>query len=382
MAKKDEKTTPLADPFDSEASALYDDAGAGNQAPTLTAMPGEDDSVMKSIVQMARALPPRNMKAVMSTLKSKATAAGSKYIYGWNVKNKDGTESRIEGPTIKLAMDLANTWGKNLTFCLSQDDGSHWTFLGGFADLETGAILVRPFRQRKAQNVGKKMDADRALDTVFQIGASKAIRNAVVNALPQPKDVMVEHAKRGLVERIQKNRKDAEAFLLSHLEAMDIPLERVEAKYVRKWKDFRVQDLAFLYQELESIHEGFLTPDDAYPADAESLAEKQAQQEGEEASGKEPSKPKQQATKKDEKEETPKEDKADAEESGDAEVKGEAQGMEQASPETQGDDLPEASEPENDPDPDPDGGDGDGDQGGEETSPGGDDEDLENMNWG
>lgn len=392
MAKKDEPEV-LTNPFDGGGGLPY--GGPGDQSPALAAMPGEEDGVMKAIVQMARNLPKRDMRRIVAELEARATAAGEKYVYGWNVKNADGTQQRIEGPTVKLAMDLHSVLGKSLTFCMSQDDGASWTMLGGFADLETGAITLRPFRQRKAQNIGGKMDKGRQEDVIYQIGASKAMRNAVVNANPLLVDRMVTMAKRGLLQRIEKNPKGAVAHLEAKLKELEIPLDRVEAKYVRKWDQFTVEELALLYRELESIEERFITKEDAFPEDATTLEEKEAAAEKEKAEkakatkaksgakGKSDDKKKTEPKKKEEEQKPDKEAETSAAEEPEAEEgAGESEGSEEEAQAEEGGGAAEEAEPEGDAGEDPEDGDGAGDQGGPDDAPPPGDDDLENMNWG
>ena len=280
----------LPDPFQQDAAAMYGDPGDPQAAqmpaiqPPAISQGGLAVQVHGGIITAQKVANPRNLKKVMGDLSVLAKAAGSKYVYSWEVKNKDNTKSRIEGATIVLAQDLARTWGNCQVDCTVRDDGAYWTFHARFVDLETGYSITRPFQQRKGQDTGMR-DQGRALDIVFQIGASKAIRNVICNALPTMADRCVEWAKSGLLERITGNRKGAEEYLLNQLGQFGIALELVEGKFARKWKDFRVEDLASLYGEIESIRDGFLSVDDAYPADAVSLPEKEAEKEKEKAKG-------------------------------------------------------------------------------------------------
>lgn len=127
----------------------------------------------------------RNLSTVASNVLEEAKMAGSSFYYSWKVKNKKtGQSSTIEGASIDLAMSIARNYGNCVIDIDASETASHYMIKGSFIDLETGFTCPRLFRQRKGQSLGDGMEAERQQDIVFQIGQSKAIRNAVIRSMP------------------------------------------------------------------------------------------------------------------------------------------------------------------------------------------------------
>jgi hypothetical protein len=252
------------------------------------AVPGSAvDQAMAQIITAQRVPIKRDVGRIMSTIKALAQAAGPAYVYRIPFKEKKGTAQErtvfVEGPTIKLAMDLARTYGNCDTKVDVRDDGNVWTFKARFIDAETGFNTERLFQQRKRQNTGMR-DNERQLDIVFQIGQSKAIRNVVVNSLGTFVDFMVQEAKAGLLQRIENNVTGARKWILEQFEIMEFPIVRVTRIYGMQIEKMPPQMLAKLYAEITAIHEGVTSLDDLYPdseAEAEAMAEAQARDNGE-----------------------------------------------------------------------------------------------------
>lgn len=144
---------------------------------------------------------PRDLQIVHKRLMAEAKLAGESFYYGWGA-GKD----RIEGPSVGLAMAAVRCFGNSAVDSLPiQELDDAWIMTSVFVDLETGFTLTRPFRQSKKWNVYGKMDVERKDDVRFQIGASKAARNVVLNALPKWLiDAAVNESKQGVREKIQK----------------------------------------------------------------------------------------------------------------------------------------------------------------------------------
>ena len=127
---------------------------------------------------------PRSMAKAVKNLMQEASFAGNSFYYRWPVKVKGGGQKFVQGPSIDLAMSLARNYGNCVVDVDVTETLTHYLFKGTFIDLETGFTVPRLYRQRKNQNMGSKMDADRQEDIVFQIGHSKAQRNAIIKAMP------------------------------------------------------------------------------------------------------------------------------------------------------------------------------------------------------
>ena len=159
----------------------------------------------------------RDEGKILQKLKSLAAAAGDDWYYRYPVRKKvkdektgrdEWTIDHIEGPSIKLANDLARLYGNCDIDTRVFDLGDSWVFYARFMDLETGHALTRPFQQRKSQKALRTDDA-RALDIAFQIGVSKAIRNVIVNALQTFADFAFEEAKNALRRSERSSRNTA-----------------------------------------------------------------------------------------------------------------------------------------------------------------------------
>ncbi len=207
----------------------------------------------------------RDLKKVMQDIKTIATAAGEDFFYSWPTKNKDGTTGTVEGPSVKCANAVSRIYGNCVVQVRAFDQGPHWIIYARFVDLETGYVYERPFQQRKNQNVGGKMDKDRALDVVFQIGVSKAARNAVCNALSEFTDYAFEIAKAKIVETIGKDIERYRAKVLERLAELDVDPSRVEAVRGKTRDKWLAQDLAKIIAELQGVGDGMAHPDELWP---------------------------------------------------------------------------------------------------------------------
>ena len=254
---------PMAQILDASA---FDNAGQQLQNLPMTApqMPvmGQTEFIVAQRVPQ-----PRKYGLIMERMRALAAAAGDKYVYGWDVKDRRNNRTvRIEGPTIKLANDLWREFGNCVVDVRVLDEGAHWMFYARFIDLETGANMTRAYQQRKAQNLGMA-DEQRAMDMILQIGQSKAIRNVVTNALQTLSEFTVEEAKRAIVGRIAKSPEEARTYIVQQLEKLQIDRRRVERIYGRQSANWTVPDMAKIYTELRGVIDGMVNPEDVWPDD-------------------------------------------------------------------------------------------------------------------
>lgn len=214
---------------------------------------------------------PRNHQKLMSTLGSLCAIFGDKYLWGWEVKakQKDGSYKKewIEGGTVDLAYDLAREYGNNSTEVREVESPSHFTFYARFTDLETGVTTERAFRQRKSQNMGAGMGADRAQDMVYQIGQSKAVRNVILKALSSYGEWCIEEAKKNQNKGIKENPQKYLESIDRALVKFDIDIEVVEKSIGRKKADWITRDIAGVFQKMKAVNDGILTADEAFSRD-------------------------------------------------------------------------------------------------------------------
>lgn len=212
---------------------------------------------------------PRNFERIQWQLKQLCAMNGAdKYLYSWEVWDNDlGRKVPIEGPTIKMANDLARTYGNCFVGIVNvKEVGDSWQLDALFLDLETGFNMTRPFMQRRAQNVGKRMNAGRAEDLVFQIGASKAIRNVVVNALSSHVEFMKEESKRNLLAWVQDNKEKCVQYIERLCSEYDLPQTRLDALVGRKLSDWTDRDYARVMMTLRGVQEGMVPLEEALPS--------------------------------------------------------------------------------------------------------------------
>jgi hypothetical protein len=207
----------------------------------------------------------RDESKVLERLKLLAAAAGSDWYYRWQVNGDGGKKEWIEGPSIKLADDLARIYGNCDLDTRIIDAGDSWLFYSRFIDLETGYSRTRPFQQRKGQSTSKKMDGGRARDIAFQIGASKAERNVVVHALRTFADFAFEEAKNALIGKIGADLPAWRDRVLNGLQNQGIDKLRVEKVMGRTATEWLAPDVAKIIASMKAIADGMASWEESFP---------------------------------------------------------------------------------------------------------------------
>ncbi len=206
----------------------------------------------------------RDEARVMQKIKSLAAAVGEDWYYRFPVKDK-GRTVYVEGPSIKLANDIARIYGNCEVDTRVQDSGEVWIIYARFTDYESGFVMTRPFQQRKSQS-SLRGDADRARDIAFQIGVSKAIRNVVVNSLQTMADYGFREARNALVVQIGKDLAKYRDRCAGRLAEEGIVLKRVEAARGKPISEWLAPDVAMTIAEIKAIADGMATANETYPA--------------------------------------------------------------------------------------------------------------------
>jgi hypothetical protein len=215
----------------------------------------------------------RDEGELLKKLKVLAAAAGEDWYYRFPVRKKVRNEKTgrdeyvtdsIEGPSIKCANNVARLYGNCDVDSRVFDFGDSYMFYGRFTDLETGFSLTRPYRQRKSQSTMRTKDPQRAEDIVFQIGASKAIRNVICNALEFFTAFAAEEAKKSIIETVGKKLGFYRDKVAQRLSEMHIDLKAVETVRGRAFKDWLAPDVARTIAELQAIQDGMATIGETY----------------------------------------------------------------------------------------------------------------------
>jgi len=218
---------------------------------------------------------PRNLQVVIKKCEEEASIAGDDFYYSW----KQGKEI-IEGVTIGGALAIARNWGNSAVDVKIEETPTSFIFHGAFIDLETGFNLVRPFRQNKISPKKKIIDkstgetimvdtytGERGMDVIFQTGASKAMRNAILNAVPKwLSSKVLAKAKENIFAKIEKmGIEKAIALVTKKLTALGIPIETVEKDYGLQ-KGWDLTKLVQLSGAIRSIEEGYESAESIFPA--------------------------------------------------------------------------------------------------------------------
>jgi hypothetical protein len=210
----------------------------------------------------------REISRVTANVLEEAQLAGSAFYYRWEVFDRQkGRKVPIEGPSIDLAMCIARNYGNCAIEVESTETPTHYMMRGIIIDLETGFTCPRLFRQRKSQNLGCKMDTDRQEDIVFQIGQSKAIRNAIIKAMPSWLiDKAIDTAKQSELSSIKpENIHIARAKVMNFFSGYGIIQDRIEAKTGKRMDLWTAQDIVDLRGSATALKEGRVSPDELFP---------------------------------------------------------------------------------------------------------------------
>lgn len=207
----------------------------------------------------------RDEARILQKLAALGAAAGDDWFYRFPVKNKNGGKDFIEGPSIKLANDVARIYGNCEVDTRVIDLGPSWLIYARFTDFESGYALTRPFQQNKNASKMGGSDNDRRLDIAFQIGVSKAIRNVVTNALQTFSDYAFEAARNSLIDKIGKDVQKWRDKTLAGLANHNVDAQRVEFVVGRAAKDWTAPDIAKIIAMMKAIADGMATIDETFP---------------------------------------------------------------------------------------------------------------------
>jgi hypothetical protein len=219
----------------------------------------------------------RDLPRVRQEIKEIAAMAGPDWFYRFPVRTQSGGQDWIEGPSIKLANNVARIYGNNSNEVREVDVGDAWVFYARFTDIETGFSMERAYHQRKSQTSLKTKDRDRQMDIAYQIGQSKAIRNAIVNALGVYCDFAFDEARNLLVDKIGKDIAGWRERTVQGIANIPVELKRVERVVGRAAKDWLAPDIARIVAMMRAIHDGMTTVDETFPPDQEITAGQDAQ---------------------------------------------------------------------------------------------------------
>lgn len=207
---------------------------------------------------------PRSLTTVVKNVLEEARLAKSAFYYKWSVR---GSSRPIQGGSIDLARSIARNFG-NVAVDIHEEPETvtHFRFKAVFIDLESGLNWPRLFRQRKGQDTGMK-DKERAEDIIYQIGQSKAQRNAVFQGVPGwLVDKAIEIAEESEIKGIKDEGIEiARVKVIGFFTQYGADQDRIEAKLgkpVEKWTE---KDIADLRASATAIKEGRTSVNEIFP---------------------------------------------------------------------------------------------------------------------
>jgi hypothetical protein len=211
----------------------------------------------------------RTQAKVLADIKEAAAMSSSDFYYSFPVKKRGGGTDYIEGISIDGAMACLQAYRNAEIDCRPIDIGHSWIFLARFIDHERGTSVIRPFMQRKVggSQLGG-IDEGRRMEIAFSIGASKASRNVIANAIRPYTNFCFEEAKQDLVKRVGLKLPEAKAKALARLEEFGVVVHRVELVFGRAVADWTAREVAGLVTQIRSVQQGLTTPNDVWPLPA------------------------------------------------------------------------------------------------------------------
>lgn len=215
---------------------------------------------------------PRVLDTVKRRVIEEAMYAGEDFFYAWTQKDKNSSTGQglIEGTSIEGAMILIRNWGNAV--CepdIVDETPTHWMLRATFIDLETGFSGGRLFRQRKNQKSAAKMDDERGLDIAFQVGQSKAIRNAIVRAVPKwLVDEALEAAKSAAAKQYSDMAESSARAIDGFTRDYGVTLAQLERKLGKKRVDWIPPDIVMLRAIFKALREGMTSVGQEFSDDA------------------------------------------------------------------------------------------------------------------
>lgn len=211
---------------------------------------------------------PRSLSQMVSAVLAEAEQAGSSFYYRWEVENrKTGNKTEVIGGSIDLAASIFRSYGNCAMDLQCNETPSHYFFTATMIDLESGMSWPRMFRQRKSQALGR-FDQDRQEDIVFQIGQSKAMRNAVLSVMPRwVVEKAIETARQAEINRLtgKGNIELARGEMLRYFAKLGVTKERIEVRLGKPIDETAPEDIADLRALAGAIKDRMTTVGEAFP---------------------------------------------------------------------------------------------------------------------
>ena len=155
----------------------------------------------------------RDLEVVHEGVMAEARLARERFYYSWLVNTKENgpdvivVDGQKKKPVTGLSIAAAQSFLRNYGNCtyeidIVEEGPAHWTLRATFIDFEKGIAVPRLLRAKKG-GLESNYDRERAMDMSFQKAQSQAIRNCILDAMPEymRQDAM-EEAQKAAAEKV------------------------------------------------------------------------------------------------------------------------------------------------------------------------------------
>jgi hypothetical protein len=181
-------------------------------------------------------------------------------------RKENGRTKNIEGPSARFAEICASSWG-NLRAegkVLGHDD-QFVTSRGTAWDVENNVAIAYEVKRRITTSSGSIYNAD-MIGVTGNAGASIALRNAILKAIPTPFWKPIYNACRKVIAGDQKTFASRRDGMLHEFAVMGVPEERIlVAVGVKGRADITGDHMVMLAGFLTALRDGDTTIEDAFP---------------------------------------------------------------------------------------------------------------------
>lgn len=233
--------------------------------PSSIALVGDTEIDMQ--VATARRFP-RSIAAFMRRAQEMATLnteIAASCIYALPRK-ENGKQKNIEGPSARLAEICASAWGNlRAEGKVLGHDGEFVTARGTAWDVETNVVIAYEVKRRITTSGGATYNAD-MIGVTGNAGASIALRNAILKAIPTPFWKPIYNACRKVVAGDAKTFVSRRDGMLHEFGIMGVTEERLCAALGLKGKlDITLDHMATLAGFYTALKDGDTTIEEAFP---------------------------------------------------------------------------------------------------------------------
>lgn len=205
---------------------------------------------------------PRELAKVRQEVLKEARLAKDEFFYRWPVKNKNGSQSWVEGGSVGLAQSIMSNYTNCAIIPKVEEKNGRWYFETVFVDFEKGVTTARHLIQKMPTVSLGKHSVDRTVNMEFQKAQSKNIRDTIFNAIPRwLRSEAIEEAKEASTADVLKNRDKILKKALEFFETKNITDTELAAFLGKKDTKFNNKDIEFMRNLVVQLRNGDTTPE-------------------------------------------------------------------------------------------------------------------------